>query len=78
MNKTVKSFLLNFIGFAIIFSIVYFIVVKFLTGLTGYWIPITAGISASILSPKFQVVKYMGEEKIYMSWLFIKGVKEIK
>jgi hypothetical protein len=78
MNKKVKSFLLNFIGFAFFFSLIYFLVVTFAKGVTGLWIPIISGVAASILSPKFQVVKYMGEDKIFMSWMFIKGVKEIK
>lgn len=76
MSKKVKAFLYNFLGFAFFFTIVYFLVVQF-THLDGLWIPITSGVAASILSPKFQAVKYMGEEKLLMKWMFIKGVKEI-
>ena len=77
MNKQVKAFLYNFLGFAFFFTIVYFLVVQF-TGLDGLWIPLTSGVAASILTPKFQVIKYMGEEKLFMKWMFVKGVKEIK
>ncbi|WP_159799066.1 hypothetical protein [Flavobacterium sp. MK4S-17] len=77
MSKKVKAFLYNFICFAIFFSIIYFLVVRF-TGLTGLWIPFTSGISASLLTPKFQAINYMGQEKIFMKWMFIKGVKEVK
>jgi len=77
MSKKVKSFLYNFLCFAAFFTIVYFLVVRF-TGASGLWIPVITGVSASILSPKFQVIKYMGEEKLMMTWMFIKGVKEIK
>jgi len=77
MNKKTKAFIYNFLGFAAFFTIVYFVVVRF-TNLTGLWIPVTSGVVASILSPKFQAIKYMGEEKLLMKWLFVKGVKEIK
>ena len=77
MNKKTKAFLYNFLGFAIFFTIVYFLVVRF-TGVTGLWIPMISGVSASILTPKFQVVTYMGEEKLFMKWMFVKGIKEIK
>jgi hypothetical protein len=77
MNKKTKAFLYNFLGFALFFTIVYFLVVQF-TDLSGLWIPLTSGVAASILTPKFQVIKYMGEEKLFMKWMFIKGVKEIK
>lgn len=76
-NKKVKAFLYNFLGFAPIFLLVYFLVEKF-TGLTGFWMPLTAFIASTILAPKFQVVKYEGKEKIFMKWLFIKGIKEVK
>lgn len=76
-NKKWKALAFNFIGFAIFYTIFYFAVVH-LTHLKGFWIPITAAVVSSILAPKFQVVVYMGEEKLFMKWLFFKGVKEIK
>jgi hypothetical protein len=33
---------------------------------------------ALLLAPKFQAVKTNEGEKIFMKWLFIKGVKEVK
>jgi hypothetical protein len=33
---------------------------------------------ALLLAPKFQMVKTQNGEKIFMKWLFIKGVKEVK
>lgn len=77
MNKKTKTFLYNFICFALLYTLMYFIVVTF-TQLTGLWIPVTAAIVSSILAPKFQVVNFQNEEKIFMRWMFIKGVKEIK
>lgn len=76
-KKRKKSLLYNFLGFAPIFLLVYFLAVKF-TGLTSFWVPLTAFIASTILAPKFQVVKYEGKEKIFMKWLFIKGIKEVK
>jgi hypothetical protein len=31
----------------------------------------------TILSPKFQAVKTRDGEKLFMSWLFVKGIKEL-
>jgi hypothetical protein len=45
--------------------------------LTGLFIPITAFVVGTILSPKFQAVKTRDGEKLFMSWLFIKGIKEL-
>ena len=77
MSKKTKSFLFNFIGFAIIFFTVRYLVGTF-THLQGYWIPITAFVVGTILAPKFQTVQTNEGEKLFMKWLFIKGFKEIK
>ena len=47
------------------------------TGLTGLWIPMTAFIVATLISPKFQAVKTKDGEKLFMKWIFIKGIREI-
>jgi hypothetical protein len=77
MNKKVKSFLYNFIGFVVIYLPTLFLVDQF-THLSGLWIPMTSFMVALILAPKFQAIKTSSGEKIFMKWLFIKGVKEIK
>ena len=77
MSKSTKALLLNFLGFAPIFLLVYFLAQQF-TGLDGLWIPLTAFMVTLLLSPKFQAVKIHGQEKILMKWFFIKGFKEIK
>jgi hypothetical protein len=33
---------------------------------------------ALLLAPKFQAIKSHDGEKIFMKWLFLKGVKEVK
>lgn len=40
--------------------------------------PLIAFVVATILAPKFQVVKIGNEEKIFMKWIFSNGVREIK
>ncbi len=77
MSKKTKSFVYNFIGFAIIFFIVRYLVGTY-TDLQGYWIPVTAFVVGTLLAPKFQTVKTNEGEKLFMKWLFIKGFKEIK
>ena len=58
-----------------------FIVVRYLaeayTNLSGLWIPFTAFVVGTILAPKFQVVKTKDGEKMYMKWIFLKGIKEV-
>ena len=77
MTPKTKALIFNFIGFALLFVIMRIVVGKF-TNLTGFWLPITSAVVASILAPKFQAVRTNEGEKIFMKWLFIKGVKEIK
>lgn len=77
MSKKNKALLYNFLGFAFFYFIVYVLIVNF-THMTGYMIPITSAVVSTILSPKFQAVRFQGEEKIFMKWLFVKGVKEVK
>jgi hypothetical protein len=37
----------------------------------------TAFIVSTLISPKFQAVKTKDGEKLFMKWIFIKGIKEI-
>ncbi|RZJ75417.1 MAG: hypothetical protein EOO45_05665 [Flavobacterium sp.] len=76
-NKKWKALAYNFLCFAVLYTAAYFLIVKF-TNLEGFWIPITAAVVSSILAPKFQVINYQGEDKIFMKWMFTKGVREIK
>ena len=77
MSKKTKAFLYNLICFAILFIIFRYLIEQY-TGLTGYYIPLTAFVVGTLLAPKFQAATFNGEEKIFMRWLFLKGVKEIK
>ncbi len=74
-NKT-KALLYNLVCFAIIF-VLFRILLEAYTALTGLWIPITAFVIGTILAPKFQAVKTSEGEKLFMKWLFIKGIKQL-
>jgi len=77
MTLKTKSILYNFLGFAILFIIVRFVAATF-TNLTGVFLPLTAFVVATLLAPKFQAIQTGEGEKLFMKWLFIKGVREIK
>lgn len=46
------------------------------SGLTGWWLKLTAFVISTILAPKFQAVRTRDGEKIFMKWLFVKGIKQ--
>jgi len=77
MSKQTKAFLYNSLSFALFFIPVYFLV-KYKTNLNGLWIPVTSFFVSLILAPKFQAVRAREGEKLFMSWIFLKGVREIK
>jgi hypothetical protein len=72
----VRAFLYQLGCFAILFISFRFLIGTY-TGLTGFWIPLTAFVIGTILSPKFQAAKTKDGEKLFMTWIFVKGVKEI-
>jgi hypothetical protein len=72
----VRAFLYQLGCFAILFISARYLVGRY-TGLTDFWIPLTAFFVGTILSPKFKAVKNQDGEKLYMKWIFIKNVKEI-
>jgi hypothetical protein len=72
----VRAFLYQLGCFAILFVGFRYLVGTY-TGLTGFWVPLTAFALGTILAPKFQAAKTKDGEKLFMSWIFIKGIKEI-
>ncbi|NHM03046.1 hypothetical protein [Flavobacterium difficile] len=77
MSKQTKALVFNMLGFLILFITFRFIVATY-SSFTSWQIPVAAFLVATILAPKFQVVKTNDGEKLFMKWLFMKGVKEIK
>lgn len=72
----VKAFVFQLMCFATLFILFRYLVAHY-TPLTGIWISISAFVIGTILSPKFKAVKTKDGEKLYMKWLFLKGIREI-
>lgn len=72
----VRAFLYNLGCFAILFISFRYLIEQY-TNLSGFWIPMTAFLLGTFLAPKFQTAKTKDGEKLFMSWLFVKGIKEI-
>lgn len=77
MSLKVKAFILQLISFATLFIIVRYLLASY-TNLEGMWISITAFVLGTILAPQFQSVKSKDGDKLFMKWIFMKDVKEIK
>ncbi|TPD67129.1 hypothetical protein [Flavobacterium microcysteis] len=77
MTLKTKAFLFQLLSFAILFIIFRFLVAAY-TNLQGFWIPVTAFMVATLLSPQFQSVKTNDGEKLFMKWIFMKGIRQIK
>jgi hypothetical protein len=71
-----RALLFQLICFGALFFLFQFLLVKY-TNLTGMWIPMTAFVIGTILAPKFQAIKTKDGERLFMKWIFIKGIKEI-
>ena len=71
-----RAFIYQLGCFAILFISFRYLILKY-TNLTGLFVPFTAFVVGTILSPKFQSVKTKDGEKLFMSWLFVKGIKEL-
>ena len=77
MSKQIKAFLYNLLSFVVLFVPLVLILQRF-TALTGFWVPVTAFVVLTLVGPKFQAVKTKDGEKLFVKWIFIKGVKEVK
>ena len=77
MSKKTKAFLFNLLGFTFFYIISYFLVMTFGI-LQGLWIAATSFVISTLLAPKFQTVKTSEGEKLFMKWIFIKELREIK
>lgn len=76
MNIKTKTTLYNFIGFAVLFLIARFAFDYFFP-LSRFIVATAAAIVATILSPKFRILKTKAGDKIMMKWIFIKEIKEL-
>lgn len=76
MNLKTKALLFNFIGFAMFFLIARFGIGEFLE-VSRLYVSVGAAIFASLLAPKFAVVREAGREKLMIKWIFMKSPKEV-
>lgn len=72
-----RALLYQLACFAILFIGLQFLIKEY-TNLTGLWISFTAFVAGTILSPQFQAVKTKEGEKLFMRWIFMKGIKVLK
>ena len=77
MTPQTKELLYNFIGFAVLYIPLYYLMSHF-TNLDGWFRPMTTDVITTIISPKFHAVRTKDGMKVFMSWLFVKGVREVK
>lgn len=77
MSKKIKAFVLQLISF-VIFFIGFTYIFKQFFDLQDLSIKLMAFGVGTIFAPKFIATQTKNEEKLYMKWIFIKGLKEIK
>ncbi|HEU0137076.1 MAG TPA: hypothetical protein VFQ50_07275 [Flavobacterium sp.] len=77
MSLQTKAFVYQLLCFAVLFILSRYLLDRY-SSLTGLWIPITAFVIGTLLSPKFQAIKTANGPKMYMKWIFLKGVREVK
>lgn len=77
MSKKTKAFLYNFGGF-VAFYLPTMLLSSYLLQRQDYVPSIIGFVVALILAPKFQFMKTGDGDKIFMKWIFKKGIKEVK
>lgn len=76
MSKKTKVFIAQFLSFAILFIIGRY-GFEFITGSASMWLSLGAAVFATIFAPQFKVFDTQEGQKVYMRWIFKKGVKEL-
>lgn len=76
MSKKTKVFIAQFFCFAILFMIGR-IGAEFVTGLSSIWCSVIGAVLATVFAPQFKVFDTQQGQKVYVRWIFIKGVKEL-
>lgn len=78
MNKKTKAFVFNFITFACIFFVIRLGLALLFPELQNLYAALISGALTLFLSPRFAAVPTdSGEEKLFVRWIFFKGVKEL-
>ena len=72
-----RAFLYQLGIFTVLFVGSRYLIIRFVPTLTGFWVPFIAFVFSTFAGPKFQAVKTKDGEKLFMKWVFVKGIKEI-
>lgn len=76
MKPRYRALIYNFLAFAVFFIIARFGIV-YIINVDGFYIAVVAAIIATLLAPKFAVLKSGEKEAVLMKWIFLKGTREI-
>ncbi len=77
MSPNVKAFVFQLVCFAILFISSRYIIDRY-TMISEFWVAGMAFVISTLLSPKFQAVRTPQGNKLFMKWIFMSGVREIK
>ena len=75
-NLKIKAFVFQLICFTIFFLLSKYAILN-LIDLRGFWVSLMAFFIGTFLAPKFMATKTRDGEKLYMKWIFLKGLREI-
>jgi len=76
MKPKTKALIFNFVAFMLIF-LAFRLTIGYILKLNGLWLGLICAVIASILAPKFAVVKENGEEKVIMKTFFSDDGREV-
>jgi hypothetical protein len=76
MKAQHRALLFNFLGFAVLFLVARF-GIGYFVAMPRLYLAIGAAVFATLLAPKFAVVREAGDEKLVMKWIFMKSPKEL-
>ncbi|MEZ4838053.1 hypothetical protein [Flavobacterium sp.] len=76
MRLKSKAFLYQLISFVVFFIPIRFLI-DYYTSLDSFWPSFFAFLATLVLAPKFQAIQTKEGEKLFMKWIFIKGIRSI-
>lgn len=77
MALKTKAFLLNFVCFGVIFITIRLGINHFLPELKHLFASLISGLATIVISPRFAAVPTDRGEKLFVKWIFFKGVRKI-
>ncbi|MDO4782228.1 MAG: hypothetical protein Q4A09_03300 [Capnocytophaga felis] len=77
MRPKTKAFLFNFVCFGVIFIAIRLGINYFLPELKHLFASLISGLATIIVSPRFVAVPTDRGEKLFVKWIFLKGVRKI-